>query len=172
MMRQYLSPGCPYWGVLSATTQVGIKNALLQLFRNESNNIIRRSTNDVVGMLAGSIVKTNSWPELIPCMMNVFSMSQIEHKCSALHVLSRIAEFAMDVLRSGLRDVKVMLRTGLTHQNITVKAAALKTTIMIMCTLNENERLQLLDLLNLMFQVLFTKKLNPICVARLRSLLV
>ena len=60
MMRQFVAPACPLWGQLTPNTQAAVKSSLLQLFQNENVKLIRRSTNDVVGMLAANIIKTGN----------------------------------------------------------------------------------------------------------------
>ena len=58
-------------------------------------------------------IHIGNWPELLPTMVGVFSQELPEHKVSALHVLSRIGEFAVEMLRPGLAEVKAMLQVSI-----------------------------------------------------------
>ncbi|ETN97191.1 hypothetical protein RFI_40339 [Reticulomyxa filosa] len=97
--------------------------------------------------------KISKWEELLSALMKLASSSESSHREAFLIVLDRLAEFALDVLRKDMNNVRTMLVGALKDKAASVRTAALRAVVSLLLSLDKNDELKYFsDLIPLLFQ--------------------
>lgn len=154
MLRQQLSSANPMWIQLSPQTQATVKHILMELFSNEQQRSIRRKICDVIGMLACKTLNQDTgdtWPELIPLIVQVSQSPLLVHKESVLDIVEKLAEFVVHALKPHASALVTILSAGLQEENEDCSLAAVKATVSLFLSLERSERKELKSLVAPMF---------------------
>jgi hypothetical protein len=151
------------WEQASHEQQTHVKDTLAGLMGDtKSNEAMRSQVACCVGALASHTVPNDEWPEVFPALGEVFTLGvEGGDKVSVqgvLTVLDRIAELAADRLTENgmLETVLSMFNAGLEHADAGVRKTAMRATITLLITLEEDRQVVLAPLINPMFSNIVT----------------
>lgn len=159
LLRRLLEVKGGLWDSLDAGTQASCKQSLLQAIQQEPKAHVRRKLAHTVSELVHNVVsKTgdlNSWPELLPFVMQLFQRPEHQQRENALDMVNKLAEYVGDALLAHVEMVHGMLMQGLGDTSGEVQVAALKATTSILVLLEEPQQRQpFIQMVPMMLQVL------------------
>ncbi|OQR85799.1 importin-like protein [Achlya hypogyna] len=163
LRRVLLRDEVSLWCNATNATQHSVKNDLLQVLTHEANPSIRRKLCDTVGELASSILEEGEWDELLPCMFNWITSTNVAHRESALRVFEMISLFIATAMSDYFdTTIRALFEQCLTDAAGHVALHALRALGMLLLSIDElDERDRFQPLLPLILQGLVTMQAAP-----------
>ncbi|GLI67663.1 hypothetical protein VaNZ11_011915 [Volvox africanus] len=118
------------WDKCTSHVQAVTKQALLEALVQEPDRNVASKVCAAVSDLGNLIYDKAGWPELMPALLGMLSSNQQIQISNGLSVLSDVAPFLAEHLKSQLQDIVNMLVTFLNcgNKDVTVAAAAASTS--------------------------------------------
>ncbi|RHZ18972.1 hypothetical protein DYB31_012701, partial [Aphanomyces astaci] len=126
------------WTNAAASTQHSVKTDLLHVLTYETNRSIRRKLCDTVGELASSILEEGEWEELLPCMFQWITSTNVAHRESALRVFEMISLYMATCMTAYFdTTIQQLFQTSLRDGEGHVALHALRALGMLLLSLDE-----------------------------------
>ncbi|PKA63742.1 Transportin-1 [Apostasia shenzhenica] len=127
-----------HWAKLPPNVKHSVKSALIESITLENSPLVRRSSTNVVSIIAKYAVPAGEWPDLLPFLFQCSQSSQEEHREVALILFSSLMETIGPTFQAHLVNLQPILLKCLQDESSTrVRIAALKAVGSLIEFINE-----------------------------------
>ncbi|KAF0682837.1 Aste57867_25060 [Aphanomyces stellatus] len=138
LRRVLLRDEVSLWTNAAPSTQHSVKTDLLHVLTYETNPSIRRKLCDTVGELASSILEEGEWDELLPCMFQWITSTNVAHREAALRVFEMISMYIATCMTAYFdTTIQHLFQTSLRDGEGHVALHALRALGMLLLSLDE-----------------------------------